>query len=290
MRSPVSIIAKNASGLCIAVLLALGSALPAIGQKVAVMTPVQTPLATAYSARLSNALTTHFNILDRDMADAAFRSVSINDPFNLSVEASKNIGAVTGCDYFLLLRTGTLRRVSLNRPDYFEAFAATYVVSAKTGRLVIWKLKKAEAETGDKAEERLLPSADVLANEISNELPKVANAESTETEPQPLEEVPADDTPAAKNFRAPVPYRRIAPENSTLAYLYDIRATVEIRVDLDADGKILRTEIVRWAGFGLDEAVDAAVRKMNWRPATRSSRTLPIRFFLRYNFKKIEKE
>lgn len=290
MRSQVSIIAKDVSGLCLTLLLALGCAVSAIGQKIAVLAPVQTPLATAYSTRLSDAFATRFNVLDRDMADAAFRSVSIDDPFNLSIETSKIIGAVIGCDYFLLLRTGTLRRVSLNRPDYFEAFAAAYVVSARTGRLVIWKLKNAEAETGNKAEARLVRSVDMLTNEISNELPKIANAESTETAPQSLERVPADGTPAAKNFRAPVPYRRIAPESSTLAYLYGVTATVEIQVDLDADGKILRTEIVRWAGFGLDKAVDTAVRKMDWRPAERSGKTLPIRFLLRYNFKKIEKE
>jgi len=290
MRSQVSIIAKNTSGLCVALLLAFGCAVSAIGQKVAVLSPAQTPLATAYSARLSDGLATRFNVLDRDMSDAASRSVSIDDPFNLSIETSKNIGAVIGCDYFVLLRTGTLRRVSLNRPDYFEAFATAYVVSARTGRLVIWKLKKAEAETADKAEERLLSSSESLAGEISNDLPKTANAESTESVFQLLEEVPADGTPAAKNFRAPVPYRRIAPENPTLAYLYGVKATVEIQVDLDVDGRILRTEIVRWAGFGLDEAVDAAVRKMNWRPAERGGKTLPIRFLLRYNFKKIEKE
>ncbi|HTK39004.1 MAG TPA: TonB family protein, partial [Pyrinomonadaceae bacterium] len=259
-------------------------------QKIAVLAPDRTPLETTYSTRFSSAIAGHLKVLDGEMADAAFRSVTVDDPFNLSVELSKNIGSVIGCDYFVLLRTGMLRRVSLNRPDYFEAFAAAYVVSSRTGRLMIWKLEKAEAETVDKAERQLLPSADILARETSDELPAFAKIESTEPSPQPLEEVPADGTPAAKNFRAPVPYRRIAPEYTPLAYLYGDQATVEIQVDLDADGNFLRTEIVRWAGFGLDESVDAAVRKMNWRPAERNGKTLPIRFLLRYNFKKIEKE
>ena len=258
------------------------------GQKIAVLLPDRTPQAIAYSARLSSLLEDRFKIFDAEMADAAFRSVTIDAPYNLSIDTSKNIGSVVGCDYFILLRSATLRRSSLDKPDYFEAFAAAFVISARTGRLIIWRLRKAEAETPDKAGEQLLASADILAREISNELPGIARAESPEI--PPLEEVPAANTPAAREFRAPVPYRRIAPEYTQLAYLYGVTATVEIRVDLDAEGKILRTEIVRWAGYGLDEAVDAAVRKMNWRPAERGGKTLPIRFLLRYNFKKIEKE
>ena len=61
-------------------------------------------------------------------------------------------------------------------------------------------------------------------------------------------------------------------------------------VDLDANGNILRTDVVRWAGFGLDESVEKTVRSMNWRPAERNGKTLPMRFLVRYNFKKIEKD
>ncbi len=56
----------------------------------------------------------------------------------------------------------------------------------------------------------------------------------------------------------------------------------------DENGKILKVETARWAGFGLDEAVAENVRQMNWRPATRNGKALPIRVLLRYNFKKIE--
>ena len=105
-----------------------------------------------------------------------------------------------------------------------------------------------------------------------------------------MEELPDDNSPAAKNFRAPIPYRRIKPEYTTDAYLYDIKATVDIMVDLGHNGSILRTEIVRWAGYGLDESVEKAVRSMKWRPAERNGKPLPMRFLLRYNFKKFGKE
>jgi TonB family protein len=75
-----------------------------------------------------------------------------------------------------------------------------------------------------------------------------------------------------------------------LASLYFVEATVDIEIEVDETGKLLKTEIVRWAGFGLDESVTDAIRKMNWRPASRNGKTLPLRVLLRYNFKKLEKE
>jgi len=75
-----------------------------------------------------------------------------------------------------------------------------------------------------------------------------------------------------------------------MAFLYDVKGTVEVMVDLDDKGNIIKTEIARWAGFGLDESVIDAVRKMNWRPAERNGKPLPTHFLLRYNFKKSEKE
>ena len=89
-------------------------------------------------------------------------------------------------------------------------------------------------------------------------------------EKKAIEEVPNENTPEAKNFRPPLPYRRISPEYTKIANYYDVEATVDILIDVDADGKILKTEIVRWAGYGLDESVTETVRKMNWRPAERN--------------------
>ena len=105
-----------------------------------------------------------------------------------------------------------------------------------------------------------------------------------------IETIPEAGTPAGKDFRPPVPYKRLKPEYTSLAFLYDARATVDILIDLDEKGNIMRTEITRWAGFGLDESVERAVRQMNWRPAERNGKPLPMRFLVRYNFKKIEKE
>ena len=104
-----------------------------------------------------------------------------------------------------------------------------------------------------------------------------------------IEEMPADGTPGALNFRSPIPYLRIKPEYTAIASFYDVAATVEIELTLASDGSILAADVVRWAGFGLDGSALKAVRSMQWRPAERNGKTLPIRVLLRYNFKKLER-
>ena len=87
-----------------------------------------------------------------------------------------------------------------------------------------------------------------------------------------------------------MPYKRIKPEYTPAAYLYGIAATVDAEVSIDANGDVKRIDITRWAGYGLDESVIAAIRQMNWRPGERGGKPLPMRVLLRYNFTKIDKE
>jgi TonB family protein len=155
---------------------------------------------------------------------------------------------------------------------------------------VFWKNHKSEAAKSDAAIKLLDDSVSALAKELVLQIKTVQNDERNLPPAASIEEVPDADSPLAKDFRAPIPYRRIKPEYTTEAALYGVTATVEILVDTDANGAITRTEIVRWAGYGLDESVEKTVREMIWRPAMRNGKSVPMRFLLRYNFKKIEKK
>ena len=57
-------------------------------------------------------------------------------------------------------------------------------------------------------------------------------------------------------------------------------------VDLDAGGEVMRVEVVRWAGFGLDEVTVENVRRLHFFPAMRDGVAIPIRVLLRYKFRK----
>jgi TonB family protein len=57
-------------------------------------------------------------------------------------------------------------------------------------------------------------------------------------------------------------------------------------MDIDERGEISRVEIVRWAGFGLDEAAVNTVRQLHFVPARRDGQAIPMRVLLRYNFRR----
>ncbi len=267
----------------------VGCVLAVPAQKLAVLNLEKSEIALRYAERLTEEIAKKYTVLDPDLAAAAFRATAPVNPLNMTSDESKKIGAAIGCDYFLMITPSLLRRSAYQIPEYYEANAAAFLVSSRSGRLILWDLPRFDALKPALAENRLLDSAASSVEKITEKIIAARRAESAiVTEPE-IEAVPEDNSPAAKNFKAPIPYSRRRPEYTAEAAFYNVRATVEILVDLEADGTIRRTQIARWAGYGLDESVENAVRKMQWRPAYRDSKPLPIRFLLRYNFKKIEK-
>lgn len=262
--------------------------LSAHAQKVAVLTPDKTARSQAFAVELEKFLSPDYKILDASLSEAAFAAGVYENSFNLSTAEAKTIGARVGCHYFLLIKYETLRRSSFKREAYYESYAVVYAVSARTGNLVFWKLNSFEAAQPSESEKKLFDSGRALAKEISGVLRAANNREIKPSDDRTIDEPPAENSPEAGNFRPPLPFRRIKPEYTAQANFYNVEATVDILVDVDETGKILKTEIARWAGYGLDESVAEAVRKMNWRPAERGGKTLPMRILLRYNFKDIE--
>ncbi len=259
-------------------------------QRLGVIEPERDGAVAYFAERLSAKLAAEFRLVDDGIVSSAAASLKIENYFNLKLSESKRIGSVIGCDYFLLVRSNVQRRISIEKADYFEAYAVIYLVSSRSGRLVFWTLKNAEANEPQAAAEKLLESVPISAAEIAAKVRGEKQSDIGNISSNPIEELPVENSPAAKNLKPPVPYRRIKPEYTRTAYLYSVRATVDIEADIGADGSILQTRIVRWAGYGLDESVTNAIRKMNWRPAERNGKNLPMRVLLRYNFVKIEPE
>lgn len=255
-------------------------------QRIAVIEPERANVE-GLASLIRGHLTSDFKILDESLADAAFRSVSLSDPFNLTTSDARQIGQVLGVSEYILLRSAVQRRASLDRPAYFEAYAIAYVVDARTGSLIAWLRENVEVQGEKDAREKLIATAAKLADRITASL-KV-NRFSLVRDPKFID-VPAENSPLAKGLRTPVPYRRLRPAYTDLASSYGVKATIDIEVDIDADGTVARTSIERWAGFGLEESVEKAVRSMNWRPAEREGKPLPMRILLRYNFVKVEKD
>ena len=111
--------------------------------------------------------------------------------------------------------------------------------------------------------------------------------------PAPAEEAEAlidlstdEGAQAHKDLREPAPYRRLRPAYPDTASRAEAEATVDAAVEIGADGEVGRVEIVRWAGFGLDDSVVSTIRQMHFRPATRDGEAVAVRVLLRYNFRK----
>ena len=257
-------------------------------QRVAVILPEPSAHASKVAELFAEAFRVKFTVLDLSMTEAAFGANRPATPFNMTTAEAKAAAEVIGCETFLLLRAGTLRRTSLERPEYYESFVTIYTVDGRSGRLTAWDLASFEEASSDIAEKRVLNSAPALARSNAERLANAQSSMPSELRRPRMEEAVPES--AAPDLKPPIPYNRIKPEYTKTAYLYGIRATVDIEADVDETGTILRTAVVRWAGYGLDDAVIKAVRSMNWRPAMRGGKPLPMRVLLRYNFTKIEKE
>lgn len=235
-------------------------------------------------------------LVNRTQARSAARGQGYAGSLNLTLEEARDLGAAVNCDLFITGEAKTLRRTSLSRGDYFESYASLFFVSARTGRLVHWEQPAAEAATAAEVENKMLAGlrkrapryAEMLVRAQKNERAEKLTAVGRDV--PVVAEVPEEGTPEAKNFRAPLPYRRLRPAYTEAAARVGAEATVDALVELDAEGEVKHVEVARWAGYGLDEAVLATVRQLHFRPALRDGRPVPVRVLLRYNFRKPAKE
>jgi TonB family protein len=232
-----------------------------------------------------------FALVDRDLSRAAARGVGYTGSLNLSLEEARDLGAAVGCEFFITGDAQTIRR-SPSSGTHYESYASVFIVSARTGRLILWERPSFQSPGPEEAEKLLLNEVVRLASRYAE---KIRQAQKTETDERVLsvgrsvlviEEVPEDGTPESEGFRPPQPYRRIRPPYPETAARADAEATVDALVDLDQQGEVMKVEVVRWAGFGLDDEIVKTVKQMHFRPAMRDGKPFPIRILLRYNFRR----
>jgi TonB family protein len=243
---------------------------------------------------LSGALakTSNFDLVNRAQTRAAARGTGYAGSLNLTLAEARDIGGAIGCDFYFTGEAQTLRRTSSLRADYFESYVTLFLVSAETGRLVMWEHFNAESATHAEAEKSMLAELRARAARYGETIYEARAAQRRERQPAregeagAFEDAPEDGSPAAVNFRAPQPYRSLRPSYPETAARVAAEATVDALVEVDAAGEVKDIEIVRWAGYGLNEAVIAVVRQLHFRPATRDGRAIPIRVLLRYNFRR----
>jgi TonB family protein len=235
-----------------------------------------------------------FELVDSDQAGAAARGADYQGSLNLELQQARDLGAAIGCDFYFLVAAQTVKRSPSSGADYFESFASVFIVSAITGRLVLWERPIFRDDAAEKSEKALLAflSSDetrqrylvVIRRTLEDErAQRAAAVENTAPVIDVMSDEPSDGNAAV---RAPRPYRRLKPPYPETAGTAEVEAIVDALVDIDARGEVSRVEIARWAGYGLDQSVLDTVKQMHFFPAMRDGVAIPMRVLLRYNFRK----
>jgi TonB family protein len=249
-------------------------------------------ISRSVAEKLASSLKGLAVVLDRDQTQAAIRGVGYAGSLNLSLQEARDLGAAIGCDYYFLGDAQTLLRSPAEGPPYYESYASIFLVSARTGRLILWERPEFRGSTANEAEQVLLRS---LAAEDTRQRHTIAIRRAAEDEREararaievdtPVIEVMTDDE-TNDSIRAPRPYRRLKPPYPEVAARAEVEATVDVLVDIDTKGQVGHVEIARWAGYGLDQSVIDTVKKMYFFPAKRDGVAISMRVLLRYNFRK----
>ena len=235
-----------------------------------------------------------FDVIDPDQTRAAALGASFAGSLNLTLQQARDLGAAIGCDFYFIGEAQTVRRFPSTKPIYFESYATIFLVSARTGRLVLWERPTIQRDSPEEAEKalRAILSAEetrhrfVVALRRAQEDERAERVAAIESNPTVIEAMSDDDGKTNEDVRAPRPYRRLKPPYPETAAIAEVEAIVDVLLDIDARGEIGRVEIARWAGYGLDQSVIDTVRQMHFFPAMRDGVAIPMRVLLRYNFRK----
>jgi len=234
-------------------------------------------------------------ILDPDLSLTAARGVGYSGSLNMTVSDARDLGNAMDSEFFIIGDAQTLRRSSSQVVEYYESYSSILVISSRSGQLVLWDRLSAESDKPNSAEENLSKalSAKELIERCLKAIDKALSDEKNQraivldSKAPLVEEAPEDDNAAeAQGLRLPRPFRRLRPAYPESAARAEIEATVDVLVDVDADGEVGQIQVARWAGFGLDETTVATVRQLHFFPASRNGKAVPLRVLLRYNFRK----
>ncbi len=290
---------KFSRAFCVVALLALAasSSRAQSSPVVSVLDFGSTPIAKQATDTLRSCLraTKEVVVADADMSRAAAKGIGYTGSLNLPVNDARDLGAALATEFYFVGDAQTVRRSSFEKPVYYEAYCSIFLVSTRTGQLLFWERPTFENAEATRAELQLSQylSDDSLTQRLvgvikkSHEDERIQRSVMTAAPEALIEEAPEDEKAAAvQGIRPPRPYRRLRPEYPQTAARADAEATVDVAVDVGADGEVSEVQIVRWAGFGLDEVTVATVRQLHFFPAMKNGAPIPMRVLLRYNFRK----
>jgi TonB family protein len=208
---------------------------------------------------------------------------------NLTTEEAKHLGAAIGCDFFIIGKTDSATRSERAGEAHEETFIGVLIVDGRSGALSLFDFILQKATRRQDAERE---AAQSLSQQTARYIEpmmgsRVVRNLSNNSGGEVVEDLPDAESAAGAGFKAPEFLNRVKPEFTDSADRADVNATVEAKVIFRASGEIGDIEIIRWAGFGLEDAAIQAIRQLKFKPATRNGQPVSTRAVIRYNFRRV---
>ena len=236
-------------------------------------------------------------LIDPSLIRPALAGIGYDGSINMSKDEARKLGSAIGCDFFLLGKAEAVARSEHDNKFYEEAYAGVMIVDGRTGALAAFDFILNNASTTQAARQSLSKSLIDRTTGYVDRMTRIRaqtgagrsreSMISRSTVLDPVEEMPVDGSQRAEGFKDPEFLNRVKPEYAIEADKADITATVEAIVVLRSNGEVGAVEITRWAGFGLDESAERAIRQLKFDPATRDGSPINLRALIRYNFRRV---
>ena len=236
-------------------------------------------------------------LIDSSIVQSALVGIGYGGSINMSKDEARKLGAAIGCDFFVVGKAEALTRSDRENDSHEEAYIGVMIVDGRTGALAGFDFISDKASTRESALQALTKTLDArTAGYVDRMIQVRARARTPQSRDSAsagltagdlVEEVPGEGSPRSTGFKAPEFINRVKPEYGTEAEIADITATVEAMVVFRSNGEIGAIEITRWAGFGLDESSERAIRQLKFKPATRDGNAINVRAMIRYNFRRV---
>lgn len=228
--------------------------------------------------------TAEIGLIDEEQLDVALRGAGYAGSLNLSLDEARALGLSLGCDYFVIGKVVVARRIASENKFYFESAAGMFLVETRSGRLLRFSFARAEAEREADVRVHLASALRASWKAFVGAIRQGEWREGASNSAEPEQVIDLSE-PSAAGITPPIFFQRLKPQYTAEARLVGLAATVELNAVFQADGRVGRVEVVRWAGFGLDEAAIAVVRQLRFKPAESDGRKISVRARVQYNFR-----
>lgn len=222
----------------------------------------------------------------------ALAGIGYSGSINLSRDEARGVGAAIGCDFFIIGKKDLSARSEAKEESHEEALLGVMIVDGRTGALAAFDFLSEKAPTKEAALAALMKAIEARAtsyvdlmnqSRVAREVVNRVEAQSSER----IENLPDAESAPGAGFKPPEFLNRVKPDYTETAERADINATVEAAAVFRANGEVGAVEITRWAGFGLDQSAERAIRSLKFKPATRDGQVISVRAAVRYNFRRV---